>query len=163
MFVDKDNIPEEYLCEKCAPRTVDKKRAKGIQKAREKEIFKKLPVDSSDDDLGSKLIAVTGAKGRKASGSAASSAKKPSFPIGSNLKKGGLVPPEKKVEKKLNKKPVKRRSTKDTLTGLKVDRKSSPRKNHRRKSASATDIETEEEPPANDANALRYFFFFKQV
>merc|ERR1719382_1901706 len=52
MGLDKNNIPDEYLCEKCNPRPVDRKRAKALQKAREKEIFAKIRLvnDSSDDD-----------------------------------------------------------------------------------------------------------------
>jgi hypothetical protein len=181
MFIDKDNIPEEYLCEKCQPRPVDKKRAKALQKAREKEIFKTLPIDSSDDESRaerSKLpaSATTNAlphtKGRKASGSTLSSKKlslaTTTAGAGSTFKRGGSAGlshggsglGDKKAEKKLNKKPVKRRTLKETLQqGLKSDhsRKSSPRKNQRRKSASATDIETEEEN-VNDASALRLDF-----
>ena len=177
MFIDKGNIPEEYLCEKCQPRAVDKKRAKALQKAREKEIFKTLPIDSSDDESRAERTklpasATTNAlphtKGRKASGSTLSSKKlslaTTTAGAGSTFKRGGSAGlshgpglGDKKAEKKLNKKPVKRRTLKETLQqGLKSDhsRKSSPRKNQRRKSASATDIETEEEN-VNDASALR--------
>lgn len=147
MFLDKNNIPDEYLCEKCQPRPVDKKRAKAVQRAREKEIFKTVKVDSSDED-------------KKPATTAALKARK------SGLKKGaaataGLkrsVAGEKKPEKKSTKRPAKRRPVKtDSSSSLKTEqgiKKPSPRKLHRRKSASATDIETEEEPP-NDAMSLR--------
>jgi len=158
MLVDKDNIPDEsdeYLCEKCQPRVVDKKRAKALQKAREKEIFKTLAVDSSDEERKSAVppAAPVGSKGRKGGTKKAANGGVPSI----GLKKTGLALPEKKAEKKFSKKPVKRRTLKDSLAGVKCnsDRKTSPRKNQRRKSASATDIETEEENVGNDAVALR--------
>ena len=59
MGLDKNNIPDEYLCEKCSPRPVDRKRAKALQKAiakEQKERFAKLRqqgqtgADSSDDE-----------------------------------------------------------------------------------------------------------------
>merc|ERR1712098_610513 len=59
MGLDKNNIPDEYLCEKCSPRVgLDRKRAKALQRVREKEIFNKMLLDkkekeernSSDDD-----------------------------------------------------------------------------------------------------------------
>ena len=33
MGLDKNSIPDEYVCEKCSPRPVDRKRAKALQKA----------------------------------------------------------------------------------------------------------------------------------
>merc|ERR1719369_1349312 len=52
MGLDRNNIPDEYLCEKCLPRFVDRKRAKALQRAREKEIFVRMHPnnDSSDDE-----------------------------------------------------------------------------------------------------------------
>lgn len=147
MVLDKNNIPDEYLCEKCHPRIVDKKRAKALQRAREKEIFKALNLDSSDDE---KKAPGGILKGRKSG-----------IRKGLGLKRPGVV--EKRPEKKITKKPGKRRSFKletspavKPETGL-VQKKPSPRKNQRRKSASATDIDTEEENP-NDAMALRSGF-----
>jgi len=158
MLVDKDNIPDEsdeYLCEKCQPRVVDKKRAKALQKAREKEIFKTLPVDSSDEERKPAATTTTPivSKGRKVGAKKAANSGVPAI----GLKKTGPVLPEKKADKRFSKKPVKRRTLKESLAGLKSssERKISPRKNQRRKSASATDIETEEENIGNDAVALR--------
>ncbi|QQP38100.1 Lysine (K)specific methyltransferase 2E [Caligus rogercresseyi] len=48
MGLDRNNIPEEYLCEVCKPRTIDRKRAKSLQARRRSEIFKHS--SSSDDD-----------------------------------------------------------------------------------------------------------------
>ncbi len=39
MGLDRNNIPEEYLCEVCKPRTVDRKRARAMQSRRRNEIF----------------------------------------------------------------------------------------------------------------------------
>ena len=142
MALDKNNLPDEYLCERCQPRPFDKKRAKAVQRTREKEIFKtQVHLDTSDDEK--KTLTPGMLKGRK-----------PGVRKGLGVKKPGL--PEKKVDKK--KKTGKRRSLKSELTGTAGkeagQKKPSPRKNPRRKSASATDIETEEENP-NDAMALR--------
>ena len=52
MGLDKNNIPDEYLCEVCKPRPVDRKRAKAMQARRRSEIFKDS--SSSDDEKRSK-------------------------------------------------------------------------------------------------------------
>jgi len=46
MGIDRGNIPEEYLCEKCQPRRVDRTRARNLQ------LRKQMHNDtsSSDDD-----------------------------------------------------------------------------------------------------------------
>jgi hypothetical protein len=49
MGLDKLNIPEEYLCEVCKPRPVDRKRARIMQSKKREELFK-YTVDSSDED-----------------------------------------------------------------------------------------------------------------
>ena len=46
MGLDRNNIPDEYLCEVCKPRPVDRKKAKALQSRRRTEIFK----DSSSSD-----------------------------------------------------------------------------------------------------------------
>lgn len=46
MGLDKNNIPDEYLCEVCKPRPIDRKRAKALQTRRRTELFK----DSSSSD-----------------------------------------------------------------------------------------------------------------
>jgi hypothetical protein len=164
MGLDKNNIPEEYLCEKCKPRPVDKKRAKALQRAREKEIFARLNFDSSDDEK--KPI---GQKNRKP-GVGVGGVKKP---LGAGVRKP-LNPGEKRLEKKCLKKTLKRRggsltkaepvsagggvtSTGSVAISKAVDtavaKKLSPRKGQRRKS-SVTDVETEEEN-VSDSMALR--------
>lgn len=148
MGLDKNSLPDEYLCEKCQPRPVDKKRAKGLQRAREKEIYKTLNLDSSDDEK------------KPGSGPGILKGRKPGIRKGLGMRKSGPI--EKKLEKKVLKKPGKRRSLK-TEAGVAVKpemgivKKPSPKKNPRRKSVSATDVETEEENP-NDPMALRYLF-----
>ena len=112
------------------------------------EIFKTLHIDSSDDDR-----KVPGTfKGRKVG-----------IRKGLGMKKAaGAGFQERKGEKKVAKKQGKRRSLKnESGVGVGVgamkpeSKKPSPRKTlPRRKSASATDVETEEENP-NDAMALR--------
>ncbi len=47
MGLDKNNIPDEYLCEVCKPRPIDRKRAKNLQARRRTEIFNN---SSSSDD-----------------------------------------------------------------------------------------------------------------
>ena len=145
MGLDKNSLPDEYLCEKCQPRPVDKKRAKGVQRAREKEIYKTLNLDSSDDEK------------KSGSGPGILKGRKPGIRKGLGMRKSGLL--EKKPEKKVLKKPGKRRSLKlETGVSVKPEtgivKKQSPKKNPRRKSVSATDVETEEENP-NDPMALR--------
>lgn len=49
MGLDKLNIPDEYLCEVCKPRPVDRKRARIMQSKKREELFK-FTVDSSDED-----------------------------------------------------------------------------------------------------------------
>ena len=48
MGLDRNNIPDEYLCEVCKPRPIDRKRAKALQSRRRSEIFNNS--SSSDDD-----------------------------------------------------------------------------------------------------------------
>ena len=38
MGLDKNNIPDEYLCEVCKPRPIDRKRAKALQSRKRIEI-----------------------------------------------------------------------------------------------------------------------------
>ena len=45
MGLDKNNIPDEYLCEVCKPRPVDRKKARAMQARRRNELF-----NSSSDD-----------------------------------------------------------------------------------------------------------------
>ncbi|XP_059096306.1 uncharacterized protein LOC131890876 [Tigriopus californicus] len=52
MGLDRNNIPDEYLCEICKPRPVDRKRAKTLQARRKNEIFNN---SSSSEEGGSRL------------------------------------------------------------------------------------------------------------
>lgn len=52
MGLDRNNIPDEYLCEICKPRAVDRKRAKTLQARRRTEIFNN---SSSSEEGGSRL------------------------------------------------------------------------------------------------------------
>jgi hypothetical protein len=162
MGLDKNNIPDEYLCEKCQPRPVDKKKAKALQRTREKEIFAaRLNFDSSDEEK-----KPAGTKSRKPPGGVAVK-KPPAASFKKTLNSG-----EKRLEKKCLKKTLKRRS--GTLSKSEAPplgagtvaagtaaskaeavpaKKLSPRKGQRRKS-SVTDADTEEEN-ANDTMALR--------
>ena len=51
MGLDKNNIPDEYLCEVCKPRPIDRKRAKALQARRRNEIFNN---SSSSDETDKK-------------------------------------------------------------------------------------------------------------
>ncbi len=48
MGLDKNNIPDEYMCEVCKPRPIDRKRARALQSRRRTEIFRNS--SSSDSD-----------------------------------------------------------------------------------------------------------------
>ena len=127
MGLDKNNIPDEYLCEKCSPRPIDRlvfqletfsifspsisiflisrKRAKALQKARAKEIYNRMqpqagPRDSSEDENSKPNYD----KNRK-----------PFSSLGSSRKFTGKKALEKKLLecKKLLKKPHKRRVYKE--------------------------------------------------
>ena len=132
MGLDKNNIPDEYLCEKCSPRPIDRfvfqletfsifspsisiflisrKRAKALQKARAKEIYNRMqpqagPRDSSEDE-----------KSRTNSGLPNSDKnRKPFSSLGGSRKFNGKKALEKKLleGKKLLKKPHKRRVFKE--------------------------------------------------
>ena len=49
MGLDRNNIPDEYLCEVCKPRPIDRKRAKSMQSRRRSELYQH---SSSSDDSG---------------------------------------------------------------------------------------------------------------
>merc|ERR1711981_866329 len=51
MGLDKNNIPDEYLCEVCKPRPIDRKRAKAMQARRRTELYHHS--SSSDEGGGS--------------------------------------------------------------------------------------------------------------
>merc|ERR1719410_2141878 len=176
MGLDKNNIPDEYLCEKCSPRPIDRKRAKALQKARAKEIYNRMqpqagPRDSSEDE-----------KSRTNSGLPNSDKnRKPFSSLGGSRKFNGKKALEKKLleGKKLLKKPHKRRVFKEgsgprSNSGAGGDSSSpgvgagsptkktgggggslSPRKNLQRKSLSATDAETEPEEAQGETLSLR--------
>ena len=50
MGLDKNNIPDEYLCEVCKPRPIDRKRAKALQSRRRNEIRELNNSSSSDGE-----------------------------------------------------------------------------------------------------------------
>ena len=154
MGLDKNNIPDEYLCEKCSPRPVDRKRAKALQKAiakEQKERFAKLRQtgqahDSSDDEKNKSGLA------------GLDKSRKPFTTPGRKF--GGKKALEKKLleGKKLIKKSHKRRTHRDS--GVRVNTESSspgspakrtqvkdgsPRKSLPRRSLSGSDGETEAE------------------
>merc|ERR1719410_396663 len=154
MGLDKNNIPDEYLCEKCSPRPVDRKRAKALQKAiakEQKERFAKLrqagqAPDSSDDEK------------NKSGLTGLDKSRKPFTTPGRKF--GGKKALEKKLleGKKLIKKTHKRRTHRDS--GVRVNTESSspgspakrtqvkdgsPRKSLPRRSLSGSDGETEAE------------------
>ena len=155
MGLDRNNIPDEYLCERCSPRGVDRKRAKALQRARERELYARLHpkpaqeggvppgLDSSDDEKN-----IKGPFGMSKSKKMFSSMTRGKLVNKKPIEGGG----GKKVDRKNLKKNHKRRSglksepndgrTKsDSSTPPKP--KPSPRKNIRRKST--TDAESEEE------------------
>lgn len=47
MGIDRSNIPDEYLCEKCQPRRIDKQRAIALQLRKRQELLDTS--DSSSD------------------------------------------------------------------------------------------------------------------
>ena len=163
MGLDKNNIPDEYLCEKCSPRPVDRKRAKALQKAiakEQKERFAKLRqqgqtgADSSDDDKKS------GDKNNR----------KPFTTPGRKF--GGKKALEKKLleGKKLIKKTHKRsrthrdsgarigNNTESSSPGSPTKRtgqvKESPRKSLPRRSLSGSDAETDEAEESGPGETL---------
>ena len=52
MGLDRNNIPDEYLCEVCEPRPVDRKRAKAMQARRRSELYHHS--SSSDESSGNR-------------------------------------------------------------------------------------------------------------
>lgn len=69
MGLDRNNIPDEYLCEICKPRQVDRKRAQKLQSRRRNELL--LNRSSSSDDERAPTTAEgqkAGKKGQKADG-----------------------------------------------------------------------------------------------
>jgi len=150
MGLDRNNIPDEYLCEKCHPRFVDRKRAKALQRAREKEIFARMHPnnDSSDDEKMQKA-------GLGGIGVGISSKNRKPFSAMTRKLQGKKSLEKKLLEnKKVLKKNYKRRGVLKTETSKPLEtspkpetqmKKLSPRKNIRRKSLSVSDAETEEE------------------
>ena len=97
MGLDRNNIPDTYLCEVCDPRPVDRKRARALQSRRRSEIFNNS--SSSEDDKRSskdkKKRAMQGGKdavkkilNRKAATAGFGSSKKTGNNPMSKLKKG---------------------------------------------------------------------------
>lgn len=59
MGLDKNNIPDEYLCEICKPRPIDRKKAKALQSRRRTELFN----NSSSSDEGDRRLTAQRRKG----------------------------------------------------------------------------------------------------
>ena len=119
MGLDKNNIPDEYLCEVCKPRPIDRKRAKAMQTRRRTELFNNSS-SSEDNNLDSRKVKTDKSGPNRRS---LSSAK--------GLKKGGLQKPsavalnhKKMLDKKAvnsglnNKKPGKVKKGKETNAGV---------------------------------------------
>lgn len=60
MGLDKNNIPDEYLCEVCEPRPIDRKRAKALQARRRSELFNNSSSSDGEGGHGRK-----GSKGKR--------------------------------------------------------------------------------------------------
>ena len=54
MGLDRNNIPDEYLCEVCKPRPIDRKRAKSMQSRRRSELYHHS--SSSDESSGNRNL-----------------------------------------------------------------------------------------------------------
>jgi histone-lysine N-methyltransferase MLL5 len=70
MGLDRNNIPDEYLCEVCKPRPIDRKRAKSLQSRRRTELFTSSSDDSPRVGVGSKatnMAKMVGAANKKLS------------------------------------------------------------------------------------------------
>ena len=57
MGIDRSNIPDEYMCERCQPRRVDRQRARTLQLRKREELFN---TDSSSDTSSSSTDTDTG-------------------------------------------------------------------------------------------------------
>ena len=133
MGLDRNNIPDEYLCEICKPRPIDRKRAKALQARKRNELFK----DSSSDEgsgtpSGKKRKVVGSAKkilDRKAEAQSKASGKAKKVGKGEATPKGGKAnkldknrkqvrnrkPSEKGTDKKGSKRFARRKSQNDDL------------------------------------------------
>lgn len=65
MGIDRSNIPDEYLCERCRPRRVDRQRARALQMRKREELLNSdtssdtSSTSSADTDVGSMNNAAT--------------------------------------------------------------------------------------------------------
>ncbi|CAB3362560.1 Hypothetical predicted protein [Cloeon dipterum] len=118
MGIDRDNIPEEYLCEKCQPRRVDRTRARNLQ------LRKQMHNDtsSSDDD---------NAQARKAA--AANQVKKMNNNTGS----------KKRPVKKEMKKVVKRQKRDSAAVAAREQRANERRNNKKKESQNSNPVKTD--------------------
>ena len=148
MGLDRNNIPDTYLCEVCDPRPVDRKRARALQSRRRSEIFNNS--SSSEDDKRSskdkKKRAMQGGKdavkkilNRKAATAGFGSSKKTGNNPMSKLKKGASL-----LEKA--KKQYKKRKQSEGHSGP-LNKKVSPKKSAiaRRKSQTLNDSDLDSE------------------
>uniref|UniRef100_A0A8D9AC95 Histone-lysine N-methyltransferase 2E n=1 Tax=Cacopsylla melanoneura TaxID=428564 RepID=A0A8D9AC95_9HEMI len=92
MEIDRQNIPDEYLCEECSPRRVDKMKAIGIQIQKIKRLTDKT-VRDNDDDVNSDSSHSSQERPRQRGGArkgkATSKTPKPRGKRGSNTPAGG--------------------------------------------------------------------------
>lgn len=59
MGIDRSNIPDEYMCERCQPRRVDRQHARTLQLRKREEL---LNTDSSSDTSSSSSADIDGGK-----------------------------------------------------------------------------------------------------
>ena len=153
MGLDRNNIPDEYLCEVCKPRPIDRKRAKALQSRRRSEIFNNS--SSSDDDKRSskdkKKRAMQGGKdavkkilNRKAATAGFGSSKKTGNNPMSKLKKGASL--LEKAKKQYKKRKQSEGQGSSSSSGP-LNKKVSPKKSAiaRRKSQTLNDSDLDSE------------------
>ena len=130
MGLDRHNIPDEYLCEVCKPRPVDRKRAKAMQSRRRTEIFNNT---SSSDENSPKKGSRSGPgsnKARKLIDGKKEKLDKAKFKKGQKLNnKAGKKPlKDLKENDKNTKKPYRKRKPSDKGSDRKIKRSLSSRK-----------------------------------
>jgi histone-lysine N-methyltransferase MLL5 len=109
MGVDRDNIPDNYLCEKCEPRRVDKPRAVQIQARKRDEIaaFLSRPaaLDSSATETEDETVrlGITPASARKNKSRRKKKERDKALKANKKIKKGKKEKLDKKKEKAIKK------------------------------------------------------------
>ncbi len=154
MGLDKNNIPDEYLCEVCKPRPIDRKRAKAMQSRRRTEIFNNSSSSDDGGNSGNRKKHGAGPDGKKRPGDMGPNANNKKIldrkadGIGGKkhpkIKKGGslLTPTSTNAN---NKKQYRKRKPSETAAGGK---KISPKKSataRRKSQANDSDLDSGEE------------------